>query len=74
MRASLRLEKTTMKGFIANTSATTSETDVEILLANQASSKMIFLGDHTPIRKVVPPRCKYLNRQSRKPKLPITYI
>ena len=44
-------EKRNQESQIANISAATSETKVKILQAISSNSKMIILGDHTPIKK-----------------------
>ena len=48
-----KTEKNNHKNVIANISATTLETNVDILPVIQTNSEMIFPGDHTPIREVV---------------------
>ena len=46
-------EENNQESKIANTSGATSKTKAEILPAIPTSSKMIFLGNNTPVRKVL---------------------
>ena len=47
------VEETNQESVIANISAPTLETKVEILPATPSNSKMIFSDDHTPVRTVL---------------------
>ena len=63
-------EKATSERVITNMSAKMSGTDVEILPAIPASSKMIFLVYHTLVRKVVLQSTKVLEDTHKKLKCP----
>ena len=59
---------------IDNIPPTVLGTDVEILVAIPASSKMIFSGDNTPLRKVVLQDAENVGRYLRKNKVSGTYF